>query len=164
MAKPELKQFGELSAADFDRHPVWVGCHGSDYGEPWYEDTDEETFRPWTGALPVSPADGMLLVRATVELPDGTRHQGFITPALEAGDLGTLQPELFVGQRRFSFWGGMLGVAVEERQALYAALKRSSPATFPLRFSADPSLATGVITGQVDGFYQHQQSQIHVEY
>ena len=25
--KPELKQFGELLPADFDRHPVWVGVH-----------------------------------------------------------------------------------------------------------------------------------------
>jgi hypothetical protein len=105
----------------------------------------------------------MLLVRATVELRDGTQQQGFITPALTAGDLGAMQPQLFVGQRRFGFWGGMLGIAVEQRQALYAALGRSSAAIFPLRFSADPGLATGVFSGQVDGFYRLRQSQIQVE-
>ena len=40
--KPELKQFGELLPADFDRQPVWVGVHTADYDEPWYEETDEE--------------------------------------------------------------------------------------------------------------------------
>lgn len=49
MEKPELKQFGDLTHEDFDRHPVWIGCHVADYDELWYEDTDEETFRPWTG-------------------------------------------------------------------------------------------------------------------
>ena len=44
MEKPGLKQFGELVPADFERHPVWIGCHVADYEEPWYEETDEETF------------------------------------------------------------------------------------------------------------------------
>jgi len=43
---PELKQFGDLYPADFDRHPVWVGSHGADDGQPWYDETDEETFDP----------------------------------------------------------------------------------------------------------------------
>jgi hypothetical protein len=42
----ELKQFGDLYPADFDRHPVWVSCHGADDGQLWYDATDEETFRP----------------------------------------------------------------------------------------------------------------------
>lgn len=48
-----------------------------DYDEPWYDQTNEETFRPWTGSLPVSPAEGMLLVRAVFECADGSRHPGF---------------------------------------------------------------------------------------
>jgi hypothetical protein len=106
LAKPELKQFGDLARADFSRYPVWIACHTADYGEPWYEETDEETFRPWTGALPVSPSEGMLLVRATLELRDASRHPGFVTPAFKK-DLGALQPQIFVGDRRFGFWGGM---------------------------------------------------------
>ena len=30
LSKPELKQFGDLSPGDFDRHPVWIGCHTAD--------------------------------------------------------------------------------------------------------------------------------------
>ena len=79
---------------------MWVGCHTLDYDEPWYENTDEETFRPWTGKLPADASAGMLLVKATLELHDGSRHPGFVTPALKEGDLGTQQPQIFAGNRR----------------------------------------------------------------
>jgi len=154
MEKPELKQFGDLTHEDFDRHPVWIRCHVADYDEPWYEDTDEETFRPRTGHLPAHASEGMLLVQATLELGDGSRHPGFITPALKPGDLGTQQPQIFAGGRSFGFWGGMFGVPIEERQSLYAALERKPDDVFPLRFSVDPALATGNTSGQVTGFYR----------
>jgi hypothetical protein len=163
MTTPELKQFGDLTPEDFERHPVWIGCHTADYGEPWYENTDEETFRPWTGELPVDASEGMLLVKATLELRDGSRHTGFVTPAHDEGDLGTQQPQIFAGNRRFSFWGGMFGVPEEGRQALYAALGKSPDEVFPLRFSVVPSLASGVTSGQVDGFYRYTQRSLQVE-
>ena len=152
--KPELKQFGDLSPADFQRHPVWIACHTEDFAEPWFNETDEETFRPWMGALPVGPSDGMLLVRASFELHDGSRHDGFLTPASKQGDLGTLQPHLFVGGESFGFWGGMAGIRGDERMAFYQALGKGPEAIFPIRFSTDPDLATGVIAGRVDGFYR----------
>ena len=104
MAKPllkQLKQFGSLVLADFDQHPVWIACHGVDDEEPWLDETDEETFRPWTGDMPTAPTDGMLVVEATIELADGAKLPGFITPSLDAGDLGTQQPQIFIGEYRF---------------------------------------------------------------
>ncbi|MEY2428803.1 MAG: hypothetical protein QOJ40_1688 [Verrucomicrobiota bacterium] len=160
---PELKQFGDLSPADFDRHPVWVSCHGTDEGQPWYEETDEETFRPWTGALPVGQANGMFLVRATFELRNGSRYSGFITPGFHETDLGVLQPHVFVGERCFRFWGGMLGIPAEERQAFYSALEQIPDAVFPLRFDADSGLATGAVAGQIKGFYRGAR-EIQVQY
>jgi hypothetical protein len=154
MTKPELKQFGELMAADFDRNPVWISCHTADHDEPWYNETDEETFRPWTGELPVSPADGMFLVRATLALREGGQYPGFVTPAFEEADLGAMQPQIFVGSRRFSFWGGAIAIPTEDRQAFYTALGKRADLIFPLRFSANPGLATGVVAGQVHGFYK----------
>ena len=41
---------------DFATHPVWVSCHSVDYDEPWYDGTDEETFRPWLSEIPVADA------------------------------------------------------------------------------------------------------------
>jgi hypothetical protein len=104
---PELKQCGDLTLDDFRKHPVWIGCHGADYDEPWYDDTDEATFRPRTGDLPADPSEGMLLVRATAVLADGSQLAGVITPAFDEGDMGTLQPLVFVNGQPFSFWGGI---------------------------------------------------------
>src|SRR5205823_1342387 len=122
MAIPELRQFGDLSFSDFDRHSVWIACHTADNEEPWYEETDEETFRPWTRGFPANSSDGILLVCSIFELRDGSLHRGFVTPAVSDGDLGTMQPQIFVGHRRFSFWRGMTGITTEERRAFYEAL------------------------------------------
>src|SRR3569833_920819 len=66
--KPKLKQFGDLCPADFDHYPVWIACHNEDQAEPWFDEMDEDTIRPWTGALPVSPSDGILLVRSGFQI------------------------------------------------------------------------------------------------
>lgn len=176
MARPELKQFGELEPEDFERFPVWIGCHTADYGKPWYEDTDEETFRPWTGKLPADPSDGMLLVRATIELHHGSRYPGFVTPAAADWDkgpgggpafqhdhiLGTQQPQIFVGDRRFGFWGGMIGIPIQTQQELYSALEKGPDSIFPLGFDADAHEPTGITAGQIDGFYRSTQDGIEV--
>jgi hypothetical protein len=151
---PLLRQFGALTLVDFEAQPVWIGCHTVDSDAPWYDQTDEETFRPRKGELPAGPSEGMLLVRASATLRDGTCFAGFLTPAFEEGDLGTIQPQLFAGERRFSFWGGVPGVAREDRDAFYAAVERGADAVFPIRFAADPGLTTGVSRAEVDGFYK----------
>ena len=161
---PELKQFEQLSPLDFDRHPVWVACHMVDSGEPWHGETNEETFRPWTAGFPVTSSEAIFLVRATFEEPDGSHHPGFITPALSDRDLGTMQPQMFVGGGRFGFWGGIVGITEKRRQAFYAAIRKDATTAFPLRFSADPRLATGTVAGQVDGFYRSNGSNIQIEY
>jgi hypothetical protein len=153
VSKPELKQFGDMTNGDFDRHPVWVSCHVIDYDEPWYEETDEETFRPWLGDLPVDPTETMFLIRAEFRDPSGRIFAGFITPA-ETADLGQIQPQLLHGSQRFSFWGGMSGVSEEERAAFYDAMGVAPEQAFPLQFHAAPGLASGVTAGMVEGFYR----------
>lgn len=163
MEKPLLKQFGSLLPADFEQHPVWIACHGIDDEEPWFDETDEETFRPWTGDLPAAPSDGMLLTKATIELADAAQFSGFMTPSFDAGDLGTQQPQIFVGERRFGFWGGMFGVPEPQRQEFYSVLNKSFEQIFPLRFSVAPNLATGETTGEVRGFYRSVGGNIEIE-
>jgi hypothetical protein len=77
MPTPEMKQEYDLSPADFGRHPIWVGVHNFDSDEPWYEQADEETFRPWTGPLPFAETRGFVLAAATFELADGTIYPGY---------------------------------------------------------------------------------------
>jgi hypothetical protein len=151
--KPELRRFGSLTAEDFERFPVWLGCHVADYDEPWYEDTDEETFRPWTGDLPVSPADGMYLVKATATLADGSSLPAFLTPAA-GNDLGLVQPQAFISRRLFSFWGGMPGVPKATRDDFYAALGKGPDAEFPIQFIAPATLVQGGAAVEVAGFYR----------
>lgn len=163
MQKPELKQFGELRAVDFERHPIWISCHTEDQAESWFDETDEETFRPWTGSVPVRPSDGMLLVRATLTLSNGSIYRGFVTPAFKEADLGTLQPQIFVGAARFAFWGGMPGVHPDRKAAFYAAVGTGAEAIFPVEFAADAGLATGVISGRIEGFYRRSRDTTEVE-
>jgi hypothetical protein len=152
--RPKLKQFGDLEASDFERHPIWVSSHSVDYDEPWYDDEgiDEETFRPWRGKVPVSPEDGMFLVRASFEIRDGTRYHGFLTPSA-ADDLGDLQPTILIGPRHVGLWQGQVPGRAIHRRAFYTALGKTAEQLFPVRFSADPGLASGVVSGQAEGFH-----------
>jgi len=156
--KPELKQFGMLTQSDFERFPVWVGVHTLDYDEPWYNETDEETFRPWSGVLPVDPSEGMLLVRSQMVLADGTNFIGFITPAHGTGEvndteLGTVQPNLFSAKGSLvAFWGGMFGISDEVKKSTYNLLERTPNQVFPIRFSAEYGLTQGKQSGEIRGF------------
>jgi len=174
MVTPELKQFGELELEDLARHPVWIGCHTADYGKPWYDDTDEETFRPRAGALPADPSEGKLLVRAVLEIKDGTRYMGFVTPAAEGWDkeqdgrlhnhiLGIQQPQIFVRDRMFGFWGGTAGISPETQREVYAAFGKRPDSIFPVQFYVDVGFTTGIGDGTIQGFYrQDHDGGIHV--
>lgn len=169
MADPELRQFGELGPEDFERHPVWILCHTADYDKPWYEDTDEETFRPWTEGLPATVLRETLLVRAEFELWDGSHYPGFVTPLVEGYDtlpngrrvgkvrhpLSREQPNILVGSKRFAFWGGIIGISKQAQQEFYAAVGKEPEQVFPLQFRAEARLANGLLTGEVEGFYRH---------
>jgi hypothetical protein len=158
--KPKLKQFGDLSQSDFDEYPVWVGVHTMDYDEDWYEESDEETFRPWIGEFPVNPNLGIFLVRSRFTLNDHSDFVGFITPAIGNGnvrksDHGTVQPHLFIStDKKVSFWGGMFGFSDDARQATYELLDRTPRQIFPIRFNADRGYTHGRQSGKIQGFYK----------
>jgi hypothetical protein len=152
---PELVQFGDLAADHLRRHPVWVAVHTVDGDEPWYDDTDEETFRPWTGNLPVDPSQGMFLVRARLVLADGTAMAGFATPApVGTPDLGLMQPQLFLPDGSLAgFWYGMQHQNDGARERFYSTLGRRSSQVFPVSFRLEEGLAAGCPGGQIEGFY-----------
>ena len=149
--RPTLKQFGDLRSTDFEEHPVWIACHVDDYDEPWYDDTDEETFRPYTGALPVSRSNEMLLVSATARLPDGTELLGFLTPAIDAS-LASAQPYAFVGIDAFGFWRGIVGIHEDHRDAFHRAVGKRDGEVFPILFTAAPNLTSETVSVEVDGW------------
>lgn len=153
--RPILKKFGELAPEDFEVVPVWASCHSFDHDEPWYDDTDDETFRPWEGSLPVDPSEGMFLVRGTFRTADGREFRGFLTPALTSAgsDLGLVQPYLAAGGEFFRFWWGLQGVDSAIKDTFYAKLGSAPDRIFPISFSCSAELAGGVCSGVVDGFY-----------
>jgi hypothetical protein len=156
MSRPAfLKQFRDLTAVDFSKHPVWIAIHGSDEDEPWYDECDEETFKPWAGALPVTPDEGMLLVRAVLTFADGTTAPGFITPQHDGEflDLGIIQPQVFSSAGRHGFWDGMFQRSDEERTAFYTSFNKTESQVFPITFAAAPGLASGQVAGKIEGFY-----------
>ena len=151
MTKPRLVQYGDLTPDHFRQHPVWIACHIADYDEPWHDETDEETFRPWLGAVPVG-SDQMFLVACAFTLADGAEFRGFATPAAAADDLGTIQPQLLDGEgRRHGFWLGMFrdDLAVGRFRE---AMRKPSSAIFPIAYAALPGLTDACCAGKIPGF------------
>ena len=169
MTDPHRVQYLDLTAEHFARHPVWENVHGADVPAPWHDDADEETFRPWPGALPVGSEDGFFLVRASFTLADGTILPGFVSPQTETPPTTlariarsvrrlvssrddawpsrvdeVLQGEVFLpGGGRAQFWDGAVPLPVERRAALLAAFGRPASAVLPVRVEAGPGLARG---------------------
>jgi hypothetical protein len=152
-SRPVLKQFGKLKAADFRSFPVWIGCHGSDDDTPWYDETNEETFRASIDPLPITPNSALYLVSAEFTLADGTSLSGFVTPALD-NNLQTIQPHVFVGASQFGFWGGVIGVSADSRTKFYEALHKSAAQVFPMSFVAAAGLVKPQTSGVIGGFYK----------
>ena len=149
---PELKSFSDLRASDFERSPVWINVHTADHDEPWYEDSDEETFRPHTGELPVDPRDGMYLVAATATLADGTALPGFLTPVAGAAEPGQMQPHVLAPNRSFGFWGGLFGIPESVQQQFYEVLGKDQSQVFPVRFDVQPGISSGADQIEVPGW------------
>lgn len=163
--RPLIKQFGELGPNDFKQHPVWASCHSFDYGQPWYDDTDEESFRPWTGELPIGPEEGMLLVSATFQMADGRSAKGFMTPQHieDEADLGTTQPHMFLTSGEVaSFWDGIKQQPANVRSRLYQCLGSDPKRIFPISFAADEGLATGRVSGVIPGFCWKPKDKVEV--
>lgn len=152
-----LKRIQHLMPDDLAAYPVWVECHIIDYDEPWYEDTDEETFRPWDGSLPIDPSVATFLVRARFTLADGSPFDGFVTPHgghqdREGNSLASSQPRLFLPSGAWiAFWHGR-SPWPEMRERLYSELRRPPESVFPIRFATCEGLAQGIGEGQIYGF------------
>ena len=114
----------------------------------WYDDTDEETFRPSKSDIPVA-ADEMYLVACEFTMADGSRHQGFGTPALEADEMGLIQPQIFSPSgKRYAFWLGMFP-RQEEITGFYTDFAKGPSSVFPLVFTSLPGLTTAFCSGTV---------------
>jgi hypothetical protein len=105
----------------------------------------------WLNDIPVA-AEEMCLVACEFTMADGTRHQGFATPASEADDMGTMQPQVFSPSgKRHAFWLGM-SPRQEEISGFYADFAKESSSVFPVIFSAVAELTMAFCSGTIPGF------------
>jgi hypothetical protein len=83
---------------------------------------------------------------------DGSRHQGFATPALEPDGMGVIQPQIFsLSGKRHAFWLGMFP-RQEEITGFYTDFAKGPSSVLPLTFSALPGLTTAFCSGVIQGF------------
>lgn len=144
------KQVYDLTPDDLSRQAVWEFA----LDEEGEEDQDEATVRPYEIDGPLDPNDGMFVVRARLQLADGTGLIGYLTPPVRGdSSLGTLQPAVVVEGGQVSFWCGMLTPEPAHVEESYARLGKSSPSdVFPLKFESDHDLVGGVVAGELPGF------------
>lgn len=155
--KPLLKQFRDMTNEDFSLYPVWVQCHIIDHNEDWIDETDEETFRPWIGKLPVDPNEAMYLVKTNFILADGTECKGFITPQEQNTEinLGIQHPNIITDNGELvCFWYGALPQNYIDNmiKAVYIKLGKKPEEIFPISYSAVSGLSNGITKGNIKGF------------
>lgn len=161
MTQPTLRQYNDLSRADFQAYPVWMRVYGRDEQEPWYNLVDEITYRPWNGHLPYQCSDTSersVVVYAAFQLADGTLLDGFMTPPSPADgprgyELSYLQPELFLPDgSSIGFWWGTGKIPAARKDEFYAALTKSAAEVFPITFGAAEGLVDLDYRGSISGF------------
>lgn len=144
------KQVYELTPEDLIRHAVWEFA----LDEEGEDSQDEATVRPYQPDGLLDPGDGMFIVRARLELADGTQLRGYLTPPVQGDSgLGTLQPVVVIPGGQLSFWCGMLAPEPVHVASSYALLgKALASEVFPVRFESEVQLVGGSIAGEVPGF------------
>lgn len=164
MERPFLKQLGSVTMADLEQFPVWVLCHTIDYSEEWYDDTDEETIRPWIGNIPIDVESTIFFIRTHFVLADGSEIEGFVSHAatpqkkIVASDIASTQPVLLHHSgRQIRFWYGVTKITREDMNCIYTLLGKDKKAVFPIRYRVDGNMATVEQKGEIDGFYSYRQ-------
>ena len=183
MFRPEMKRECDLAVADFVRCPVWIGVHNFDVDQPWYEEADEETVRPWTGKIPFNERRGSAIITAQFKLADGSVYAGYChavpanwdAPEITAGrnrgnqqralswsemhggnpsSLILLQnPVLFVADRSFDFQLRTRELRERQVQDFFALLQKKPSDVFPIQFNGTDGLASGIISSTIEGFF-----------
>lgn len=159
--KPILKQHNELRNSDFDAFPVWVGCHCLDYDEDWYDDTDEETFRPWNNKVPSDEEQWMFLVKTDFILADGTTFRGFMSPP-EHGiqfDISNQHPIIITENGELiAFWYGSLPESYFKKDTAltYSLLNKKHEEIFPIKCTILKEMVEGQNTGLILGFERYE--------
>jgi len=151
MSVPRIrKQVYELTPEDLQRCPIWEYA----LDEEGEEGQDEATVRPVEPNGLLDPEHGSYIVRAILNLADGTRFTGYMNTPFQ-GDigLGTLQPVIVVPTGQIVFWWGMIQPSATDIAESFKRLDKASPRQiFPLKFTSDVGMVGGPVEGEISGF------------
>ena len=146
------KQVYELTISDIEEFPVWE--FASD--EEGDDGQDEATVRPLEFNAPLDPSDGMFVVQSEFLLADGTKMQGYLSPAPK-NELAYIQPIIITENGQIMFWYGIMKPLQEKITSNYSSLGKSSEQVFPLIFKSKVDILGGAIKGVIDGFSFYSQ-------
>jgi len=169
----------ELTIQDFQRNPVWVAVPTGETRSL----RNRFKFIPWRSSLPVDSERHNVRIPATFVLHDGSEYTGYIrvvpdnwldiTPPpiiLERGTviqtkspriryggspraiIGEHLPSLFAKGKKFSFWCGIKD-SDDMKREFYRSIPTKPEDVFPIHFHGMPGLATGISSGEIEGFY-----------
>jgi len=146
------KQVYDLTLEDFAEFPVWEFA----LDEEGEEGQDEATTRPYEFTEPLNPHDGMFVVWADFSLVDGSKMQGYLSPALE-NELGYIQPIIITNKGQVGFWSGTMQPSQDVITSKYSLLGKSSAQVFPLAFKSKVKISDGYNEGIISGFSFYSQ-------
>jgi hypothetical protein len=169
-----------LELEDFRLHPVWAVVP---FHDDTKRQNAQFTVVPWAGSLPLDSEKVDARISATFALRDGGQLPGYVKPVPEnwaeivpsPTTIGSMviqgvspkvryggsplaiiweqRPSVFIEEQRFPFWFGGKYDPDELRRQFYKALRKQPKDIFPIRFEGVPGLATGIVSGEMHGFY-----------
>lgn len=143
-----LKNFLELTLQDFKTYPIWVQCHIIDYSNYWYEQTQEDTVRPYTGPKP-AVLNYCFLMLAEFIFNDGTEFEGFTSPADKIGSI--VNARVFINNKQEFFWHGGLKPTQQEIDDFYQRIQKKHADIFPVKVQIKNSLAAEEVSIEIKG-------------
>jgi len=149
------KQISDLTLQDIMQYPSWEFA----LNEEDIEGQDEQTVRPYLYSPPLNPNNAYLVVRASFRLSDRTVFKGIIKPVQLDGSIMKpllpidLFPVILTDGGRVDFWYGMMKPPINEISTNYTIMGKENPLdVFPIQFSSDVDIATGIFEGTLEGF------------
>lgn len=156
-----IKSCDDLCADDFDQYPAWIESHVNDFGNPIYEDLDEDAVRPWTGKYPL-PVTTCCKLRASFQAHNGV---SFIGTVVHWSDTGPKEhcilehdPTIYLPNgETIAFWHGAVYQfgdkwLTESLQSFYRHYQLDADRAFPLRYTVPSTLIAGGLQGSIPGF------------
>jgi hypothetical protein len=152
------KQVYNLTLKDLERFPVWVFA----LDEECRPGQDEATVRPWEGALPFDPGEGLNIVRSNFSLADGTHAIGYLTGQVPIfSEIGYINPTIVTPRSQVSFWFGVQRPDSEQVRDAYRLLEKDRSQVFPVRYESAIEITTGPVSGVIEGFRHFRSIRDH---